>query len=77
MNDAKSMDENLDEFKRLSFEINQTKEKLGKESEAIILLNSLPDTYKEVKVAMKYGRDNISTDSVIGVQIRKQEFRKW
>ncbi|KAA0047455.1 endo-1,3 [Cucumis melo var. makuwa] len=49
MNAAKSMDENLDEFKRLTFEINQTKEKLEKESKVTILLNYLPDTYKDVK----------------------------
>ena len=57
MNAAKSMDENLDEFKRLTFEINQTKEKLEKESKVTILLNYLPDTYKDVKVAMKHGRE--------------------
>lgn len=41
MNATKSMDENLDEFKKLTSEINRTDEELGKESQATILINSL------------------------------------
>ena len=40
-------------------------EKIGDESQAIILLNSLPDSYKEVKAAIKFGRKSISLDEVI------------
>lgn len=38
----------------MTSQINQTEEKLGKESEAIILINSLLDTYKDIKIALKY-----------------------
>ena len=40
-------------------------EKIGDESQAIILLNSLPDSYKEVKAAIKFGRKSITFDEVI------------
>ncbi|TYK14225.1 putative polyprotein [Cucumis melo var. makuwa] len=51
----KNLDENLDEFKKLTNALNQTGEKLGAESEATILINSIHDTYKEVKTTLKYG----------------------
>lgn len=44
---------------------NQTKEKLGNESVATIILNSLPEAYKKVKSALKYGSDSISLDAII------------
>lgn len=47
-----------------------------KESEATILLNSLPDTYKDVKIALKYGRDTISTDLVTAaIKCKELEFK--
>ncbi|TXG66087.1 hypothetical protein EZV62_007362 [Acer yangbiense] len=34
-------------------------EKLRDENEAIILLNSLPESFKDVKAAIKYGRTSL------------------
>ncbi|TYK27723.1 Retrovirus-related Pol polyprotein from transposon TNT 1-94 [Cucumis melo var. makuwa] len=65
MNQNKNLDENLDEFKKLTNALNQTREKLGAESEAAILINLIHDTYKEVKTSLKYGRETITVNSVI------------
>lgn len=46
------------EFKNLG-------ENIGDENESFILLNSLPDVYREAKVALKYERESISTDGII------------
>lgn len=40
-------------------------EALSDENQAIIILNSLPSTYKEVKTAIKYGRTSITLEEVI------------
>ena len=61
MNQNKNLDENLDEFKKLTNAFNQTEEKLGAENEAATLINSIHDTYKEVKTTLKYGRETIIT----------------
>lgn len=65
MNPTNTLDENLDKFKKLANGFNQSGEKLGAESEAAILINFLHDAYREVKSALKYGRDTISVDFVI------------
>lgn len=49
---------------RNSVDFNCFGEKIGAENEVVILLNSLPDVYKEVKIALKYGRESISTDAI-------------
>ena len=59
MNQSKTLNENLDEFKKLTNDFNQSGEKLGIESEAAILINSLHDA------TLKYGRESISVDAVI------------
>ena len=61
---VKTLTENLDEFKKIVSEFKNLGEKLGGENEAQVLLNSLPNAYKEVKNALKYGRESITTMSL-------------
>ena len=65
MNQSKTLNENFDEFKKLTNDFNQLRNILEIESEATISINSLHDAYKEVKSALKYGRESISVDTVI------------
>lgn len=67
MNSSKTLDENIDEFKKLISWLNQSGEKIETQSESTILLNSLAEAYKEVKSVLKYGRgrDSITVDSII------------
>lgn len=60
MDSSKSLDENLDEFNKICLELENTGEKMSDESQAVILLNSLPESYKEIKSAIKYGRDSFN-----------------
>ena len=75
MNSSKSLDENLDEFRKLTIELANSgeKESMSDENQAIIILNSLTDTYKEVKSAIKYGRTQITLDEVVSA-LRSKEF---
>ncbi|TXG69994.1 hypothetical protein EZV62_004929 [Acer yangbiense] len=56
--------QNLDEFKKMTIELANAgeKEKLSDVNEAIILLNSLLDSFKDVKAAIKYGRTSLSLE---------------
>ena len=65
MNTSKSMDENIDEFTRLALLFRGTDQALGDSSEAMILLNSLPDNYNVVKHALRYTGIVYSLDLVI------------
>ncbi|KAA0065687.1 retrovirus-related Pol polyprotein from transposon TNT 1-94 [Cucumis melo var. makuwa] len=72
MDDNKSLIENLGEFKKLSSDFKELGDKIGDENESFILLNSLPEAYKEVKMALRYGRQKITTGGVISA-IRTRE----
>ncbi|TXG58940.1 hypothetical protein EZV62_016769 [Acer yangbiense] len=67
MNASKGLGQNLDDFKKMTIELANAgdDEKLSDENEAIILLNSLPDSFKDVKVAIKYGRTSLSLEECI------------
>lgn len=47
------------EFKKLNKEFTTTRVKLGSKSETMDLVNSLPEAYKVMKNALKYGIDSI------------------
>ncbi|TXG66196.1 hypothetical protein EZV62_007471 [Acer yangbiense] len=61
MDPSKGLGQNLDEFKKMTTELANAgeNEKLSDENEAIILLNSLPNSFKDVKAAIKYGRSSL------------------
>ena len=74
MNASKSMDENIDEFTRLALLLRGTDQALGDSSEAMILLNSLPDEYDVVKHALRYTGIVPSLDLVVsGIKARELE----
>ena len=72
MDPGKNLEQNLDDFKRISISLTFVDdEKIGDESQTI-LLNSLSDSYKEVKSKIKFGRKSITLDGVI-VALRSWE----
>ncbi|KAL0431231.1 UNVERIFIED_CONTAM: hypothetical protein Sradi_0749100 [Sesamum radiatum] len=62
---SKNIDENVDEFTKLVQDIKLTGDKNIDDYTPIVLLNAIPETYSDVKAAIKYGRDNVSLDTVI------------
>ena len=74
MNVSKYMDENIDEFTRLDLLLRCTDQTLGDTSEAMILLNSLPDEYNVIKHALQYNGIVPSLDLVISeIKVRRLE----
>ena len=65
MDDNKYLTENLGEFKKLSSNFKELGDNIDDENESFNLLNSLLETYKELKMALKYGRQKINIDDVI------------
>ncbi|KAM6545735.1 hypothetical protein CsatB_026471 [Cannabis sativa] len=64
INSSLSLDENIDKFNEIIVGLANIDHKVEKESQAIILLRSLPIEYQEVKAAIKYGRDVILLEGV-------------
>ena len=66
MDPSKNLEENLDKFKKITVSLANIDEKISDENQAIIILNSLPDSFKDMKVAIRYGRESLSLDDVLG-----------
>ncbi|KAA0036441.1 hypothetical protein E5676_scaffold360G00940 [Cucumis melo var. makuwa] len=77
MDQSKSLEENLNKFQKIVVDLNNINEKISDENQAIILLNSLPETYREVKAAIKYGRDSLTMSIVLdALKTRYLEIKK-
>lgn len=65
MDPSKDLDDNLDVFNKLVKDIFNCDEEVSEMYKAIILLNSMPDSYREVKNIIKYSRDTLTTKIAI------------
>ena len=73
MTSTLSLDENIDRFNEIIVGLSNINHKVDEESQAIILLRSLPIAYQEVKAAIKYGRDVIALEDVLGA-LKSKDF---
>ncbi|TYK05711.1 Retrovirus-related Pol polyprotein from transposon TNT 1-94 [Cucumis melo var. makuwa] len=77
MEKSKGLEENLDEFQKIIVGLNNIGEKMSDENQVVILLNSLPETYREVKAAIKYGQDSLTMNIVLdALKTRNLEIKK-
>ncbi|XP_022894035.1 uncharacterized protein LOC111408520 [Olea europaea var. sylvestris] len=65
MDHLKDLDDNLDVFNKLLQDIINCDEAVSETYKVIILLNTILDSYKEVKSAIKYGKDTLTPEIVI------------
>ncbi|KAL0407098.1 UNVERIFIED_CONTAM: cytochrome [Sesamum latifolium] len=73
---SKNIDENIDEFTKLVQDIKLTGDKNIDDYTPIVLLNAIPETYSDVKATIKYGRDNVSLDTVInGLKSKEMDIK--
>ncbi|CAH9104133.1 unnamed protein product [Cuscuta europaea] len=73
---TKDIDENLDVFNKLIRNIKQVGDKHIDDYTPIVLLNVIPDSYNDVKSAIKYGWDDISLDIVVnGLRSKELDLR--
>ena len=64
MQDSRSIDENIDDFLKLIGELSHLSIEVAEEVQAILMLNSLPSKYDQLKETLKYGREVIKVDEV-------------
>ena len=77
MDSAKSLEENLDDFNVITIGLANIDKDISNENQEIILLNSLPDSHKDLKTAIKYGRKSLSLEDVLGtLRSRYLEIKK-
>ncbi|KAA0060177.1 Retrovirus-related Pol polyprotein from transposon TNT 1-94 [Cucumis melo var. makuwa] len=77
MDQSKGLEENLDKFQKIIVDLNNISEKMSDENQVVILLNSLPETYREVKATIKYGRDSLTMSIVLdALKTRNLEIKK-
>ncbi|KAL2232792.1 UNVERIFIED_CONTAM: Retrovirus-related Pol polyprotein from transposon TNT 1-94 [Sesamum indicum] len=62
---SRNIDENLDDFTKLIQDIKFAGDKYIDEYSPIVLLNAIPESYSDVKAAIKYGRDSINIETVV------------
>ncbi|KAK4386043.1 Retrovirus-related Pol polyprotein from transposon TNT 1-94 [Sesamum angolense] len=73
---SKNIEENIDEFTKLVQDIKLTGDKNIDDYTPIVLLNAIPNVYSDVKAAIKYGRDNVSLDTVInGLKSKEMDIK--
>lgn len=65
MDSSKDLEENLNDFKRMTSNLDDIDHTIEDETQAIILSNSLCDKYKDVKYGIMYGMDTLNFDIVI------------
>ena len=73
MDSSKTLEQNLDMLNKLQLDLSNTGNKFDDEDVAVILLNSLPESFDDVKTAIKYGRDTLTSSIVINV-IKSRDF---
>ena len=73
----KDIDWNLDVFTKLIQDIKLTGDKYIDNYTPVVLLNAIPDSYNDVKSAIKYGRDTITLDIVVnGLKSKELDLRQ-
>lgn len=70
---TKSITENLNVFNKLIKDIKQTGDKGIDVYAPYVLLNAIPETYGDVKSAIKYGRDKVTLDVVMNALKHKEK----
>ena len=72
MNDSKTIDANVDDFLKLVADLNNLSVEVDEEVQAILLLNSMPQRYDQLKETLKYGRDTLKINEVTGAARSKE-----
>ena len=65
MVDTFTIDQNVDEFLRIVAELGSLSIYVGEEVQAVLILNSLPTSYIQLKHTLKYGNKTLSVQDVV------------
>ena len=65
MHEGKSIDENIDEFTKPILDLESLGVKIEDKDQAMILLNSLPKMFDQLRGTLKYSKDSLSLEGVV------------
>lgn len=71
-----SMSEHFNSFNQILVDLQNLDVEIQDEDKALLLLNSLPDTYEHLITTLLYGKENISFNDVSNVLINNEYCRK-
>ena len=66
MDPLKSLEDNLGYFKKIIVGLANIGEKIDDKNQEIVILNSLPNNQKDLKTTIKYGKESLSLEDVLG-----------
>ncbi|KAL0442085.1 UNVERIFIED_CONTAM: hypothetical protein Sradi_0147400 [Sesamum radiatum] len=73
---SKNINENIDDFTKLIQDIKLTGDKNINDYSLIVRLNVIPETYGDVKAAIKYGRDSVNLETVVsGLKSKEMDLK--
>ncbi|CAL5427762.1 unnamed protein product [Camellia sinensis] len=76
MPEGANLTEHLDEFNRITMELDTIGDKTQEEDRAMILLVSLPASYEHLRTTLLYGKDALGLDEVIATLISHESMKK-
>lgn len=65
MNATISLEQNLDDLNKIVLALTNMGETIKKEDQAIIVLNALPEQFKEMKTVIMYSRDTMTLEDIV------------
>lgn len=73
----RDLDDNLDTCNNLVQDITNAADKVSKEYKVAILLNFIPEAYKDVKAFIKYGKNSLTSEVIINsIRIKEVKITK-
>ena len=76
MPEGAHLTDHLDEFNRITMELDTIGMKTEEEDKAIILLVSLPSSYEHLRTTLLYGKDTLGLDKVVATLISHEAMKK-
>ncbi|CAM8907798.1 unnamed protein product [Rhodiola kirilowii] len=76
MDTSLSIAENLDIFLKMTLDLDRCKDKIADTHQAVILLNSLPSQFENLKDVIQYGRDELTLNKIIESVVQKNDSLK-
>lgn len=65
MNATISLEQNLDDLNKIVLSLTNMGEIIKEEDQAVIILNALPEQFKELKTVIMYSRDTLTLEDVM------------
>lgn len=72
MDNAKTLEANLDDFKKITIELIYIGEVVSDENQIVILLNALLESFDWIRAAIEYGKEDITLGVVVAA-LRSKE----